>query len=165
MILSHYYSYKIVVRKLIYYAKLKRMRPMKAALAQRNFTRDIGVQGNNMTHKQNVSYLYYNNLVNPDGNGVKKQPSHLAGDSKTTDLHAARKSIHQAAEKIINHAYLFKMKSGQQKHKKGSSRVIQAPQEDSVKDMESVNSDLGAIFDEADLGMEGLDEAAKTVSL
>jgi hypothetical protein len=52
MTLDQYYSYKIVVRKLMTYGRLNRLKPLAHAATGKEQYKDICVEGNHTTHKQ-----------------------------------------------------------------------------------------------------------------
>jgi hypothetical protein len=165
MTLDQYYSYKIVVRKLMTYGRLNRLKPLAHAATGKEQYKDICVEGNHTTHKQNVSYLFYNSLVQsaPEAKiqfkkskPLKEEETKITGNLIQSEK---RQEIFNNANKIRS------IRSTQQQNAIRDEEMTagvesKAEEPISVKEIESIDNDIGIkIFNEDDLKSEKSDDS------
>ena len=144
MLLDQYYSYKIVCKKLLSYSRLKRMKPLAQLGMGKDHTKDICIEGSHTTHRQNVSYLFYNNLVQSPS---EKKPALKRRIGLQLNPFSQDPSPINKSRVVINP----NSKSGHRRTEADEKELTQSVKAVSVQEIESVTSNLGRIFNEEDL--------------
>lgn len=147
MLLQHYYAYKVVVRKIMAYSRLHRIKNKPFIGTGKEVTKNLCVEGSNMTRNKSLSFLYYNNLIQskaPEKRILKAQETGSfaiqINRTSTKDDSLYDQKTHRKSNRRIGQP-----KKSTNEHSKREVRCQNVPE------METVNLNLDPIFTEKDI--------------
>lgn len=147
MLLNHYFSYRIVVTKLMAHFRNHRLRAKLSTGPGKRLTKDLQIESSNFTRNKPVSYLYYNNLmdvksqqVNSPFKSIKEGKKLMPSDHKIKFDRANTKATLLKSSKKLHLP-----------HNSGPPALDSEPVETSLKEMESIDPNLDPIFSPDDI--------------
>lgn len=147
MLLQHFYAYKIVVRKIMSYSRLNRLKNKPFIGTGKEVVRNLCVEGSNMTRNKPLAYLYYNNLIQskaPDNrNAIPQDTVQLSVElnrANTTEYSVPERRVHRKPSRRIG--------SPKKDHNSFSMSKKGRP---GVPELEAEELNLDPIFNEKDI--------------
>lgn len=147
MLLNHYFSYKIVATKLIAHFRNHRLKVKITTTTGKRQTKDLLIEGSNITRNKPLAYVYYNNLMDPKTQ-TSNSPLKTIKENKMFTLSDQKIKLDRALTK----ANLIK--SSKKLHIPQNSGSIYHEKDiigTSLKEMESIDHNLDPIFTNDDI--------------
>lgn len=147
MLLNHFFSYKIVINKLVNHHRVHRLITKMSTGLGKTKVKNLQIHGSNLTRNKPIAYLHYRNLIEPDLNHVipgqilRQDSKKLStADSKMKkDKGLSRSSRIPSSRKVI-----VPQNSLQKVHEDNAPEV-------SVHEIESIDANFDPIFTTDDI--------------
>lgn len=168
MDLYRFYRYKVCIRKMMSYARTRKLMPPKNQTKKGDYIKEIGVETSMQARHQNISYLYHHGLLHIPSNNRKKRAlggsifGSTSREEPAPTLGMMGRVTHQLTSRLMTSGSITMHMAneslfGPPKPPRESVEVLHSEdhvEHNSVQEMESVTSNLDPIFRNSEIHMK-----------